>query len=205
MKRRPRRALPASVLAVVLLAACVVGVVSLIQYLSGTRGFVPVGRAVARLHRIAWDDRWVPVGGVVAIGAGLALLMLAILPGRAVVLPLAGDDGFAAGVARRGLCAALRDAAQSVDGVRSARVRLRHRRVRVKVRTEQVHAAGLSERVRAAVDERLTRIGPNPVPRVVVVARGGGGSARRRELPAADATVGGDSIAASEQVVGRAG
>ncbi|WP_067896810.1 DUF6286 domain-containing protein [Nocardia vaccinii] len=210
MKRRPRRALPASVLAVALLAACVVTVGLLIQHLTGTEGFVPIGRVVARLHGIAWDDRWVAVGGVVAIAAGLALLMSAILPGRAVVLPLTGDDGFAAGVARRGLCAALRDAAQSVEGVRSARVRLRHKKVHVKIRTAYVHSAGLNERVRTVVDERLTLIGPDPARRVVVAARRGGRSAEpggQREPRAGDAAVGGDSIAVAgpEQVVGRAG
>ncbi|WP_067680553.1 DUF6286 domain-containing protein [Nocardia miyunensis] len=176
MKRRPRRALPASVLAVVSLAASVVIVGALIQHLNGTREFVPYGRVVARLHEISWTDRWVAVGGVFAIAAGLALLMLAILPGRAVVLPLAGGDGFAAGVARRGLRRALRDAAQSVEGVRSARVRLRRKKVRVTIRTACVHSAGLSERVHAAVDERITRIGPDPAPRVVVAARRGRGS-----------------------------
>lgn len=210
MKRRPRRALPASVLAVALLAGCLVTVGSLIEYLTGAKGFASFGRVVARLHAIAWNDRWVAVGGVAALAAGLALLMLAILPGRAVVLPLAGDDGFAAGVARRGLCAALRDTAQSVDGVSSARVRLRRRKVRVKIRTAYVHSAGLSERVRAVVDERIGLIGPDPAPRVVVAARRGGRTAepdRQRELRADDAAVGGDSIAVAgpEQVAGRAG
>ncbi len=210
MKRRPRRALPASVLAVALLTACLVTVGSLIEYLTGTKGFVPFGWVVARLHAIAWGDRWVAVGGVVAVAAGLALLTPAILPGRAVLLPLAGDDGFAAGVARRGLCAALRDAAQSVDGVRSARVRLRHRKVRVTIRTAYVHSAGLNERVRAVVAERIALIGPDPAPRVAVTARRGGRSAepdRARKPGAENAALGGDSIAVAgpEQVVGRAG
>jgi hypothetical protein len=177
MKRRPRRALPAIVVALLLLAVCVAVVGVLVQHLTGTREFVSYADIVARLHAVAWADRRVAVGGVLAIAAGLALLLPALLPGRAVVLPLAGDDGFTAGVGRRGLRRALRDAARAVDGVHAARVRLRRKKVRVTIRTAYVHAAGLSERVGVAVGERITRIGPDPAPRVVVAARRGGGSA----------------------------
>lgn len=172
MKRRPRRALPASVLALLLLAVCVAGVGLAVQHLIGTKEFVRCADIVARLHRIAWDSRWVAFGGLLAVAAGLILLISAVLPGRAVILPLTGADGFTAGVARRGLRGALRDAAQSVEGVRSARVRLRRRKIRVKIRTANVHSTGLSEYVCAAVGERVTRIGPDPAPRVVVAARG---------------------------------
>jgi hypothetical protein len=171
VKRRPRRALPALALALALVAVCVTVAWSLVQRLTGTREFVFYARVAVCLHETTWADRWVVVAGVGAVLSGLALLALALLPGRAVVLPLAGDDQFAAGVARRGLCGALQDAARSVEGVRSARVRLRHRKVRVIVRTGRAHPAGLSESVHAAVDERIRRIGPSPAWNVSVRPR----------------------------------
>ena len=175
MKRRPRRALPAVVLALSLLALSVAVVWSLVQRLTGTGDHLSYDSVVTRLHVTPWDDRQVLIAGAAAVLAGLVLLTLAVLPGRAVVVPLSGADDFAAGVARRGLRAALRDAAQSVEGVRSARVRLHRNRVRVTVRTGYAHTASLAEAVCAAVDERIGRIGAHPAPRVSTRLRQAGG------------------------------
>lgn len=166
MRRRPRRAAPSTALALVLLALCIAVIWSVVQRLTGATEFIPYDSVVARLHATAWGDRRVLIAGVAAVLAGLVLLALAMLPGRAVVVPLSGSENFAAGVHRRGLRGSLRDAAQSVEGVRSARVRLRRNRVRVTVRTGYAHTASLSEAVCAAVDERIGRIGPHPAPQV---------------------------------------
>ena len=166
MRRRPRRALPAVALALALLVLCVAVAWSLVQRLTGAREYLSYGSVAARLHATAWDDRQVLIAGAAAVLAGLVLLALAVLPGRAVVVPLTGAEDFAVGVARRGLRGALRDAAQSVEGVRSARVRLHRNRVRVTVRTGYAHTASLAEAVCAAVDERIGCIGTYPAPRV---------------------------------------
>lgn len=163
------------VVAVVLLAACVIVAGVLIQHLTGTSEFVSYDRIVARLHEVTWDNRWVAVVGVILVATGLVLLTLAILPGRPIILPLTDDDGFTAGVARRGLRSALQDAAQSVDGVRSARVRLRHKKVSVKIHTDSVHATGLTDHVYAVVNDRVASIGPTPTPRVVITTHSGRG------------------------------
>ncbi|WP_280267553.1 DUF6286 domain-containing protein [Nocardia wallacei] len=166
MKRRPSRAVPAAAVALALLAVCAVAVLSLVQRLTGAREFVSYDAVVNRLHEIAWESPWVAVASGGAVLAGLLLLALAVLPGRPVVVPLTADDEITAGVLRRGLHAALRDAALSVEGVHSARVRLRRKTVRVTARTGHAHPADLPDAVCAAVDERITRIGPHPTPRV---------------------------------------
>lgn len=174
MRRRPRRAIPAALLALALLATCVAVVWSLLQRLTGAREFISYHGIAGRLHTVAWDDRQVLIAGAATALAGLVLLALAVLPGRAVVVPLTGAEDFAAGVARRGLRGALQDAAQSVEGVRSARVRLRRNRVRVTARTGYAHTASLAEAVSAAVEERIGRIGACPAPRVTTRLRAAG-------------------------------
>jgi hypothetical protein len=174
VRRRPRRAIPAALLALALLAICAAVVWSLIQRLTGAREFIYFHEIAARLHIIAWDDSQVLIAGAVTAPAGLVLLALAVWPGRAVMVPLAGAEDFAAGVDRRGLRGALRDAAQSVEGVRSARVRLRRNRVRVTARTGYARTASLAEAVSAAVGERIDRIGACPAPRVFTRLRAAG-------------------------------
>ncbi len=166
MRRRPCRAVPAAVLALALLAVCVIVVLSLVQRLTGARDSAVWAGIEHRLRETVWTDGWVAGFGAAAVLAGIVLLGLAVLPGRPVVLPLTADDGIAAGVTRRGLRTALRAAAQSVEGVHSARVTLRRKTVRVVVRTPRAHPADLAEAVRAAVGERLGRIGPRSSPRI---------------------------------------
>lgn len=166
MRRRPSRAIPAAVLALILSAVCVIVVLSLVQSLTGARELVAWAGIENRLRETVWTDGWVAGFGIAAVLVGIVLLGLAVLPGRPVVLPLVADDGIAAGVTRRGLRTALRAAAQSVEGVHSARVALRRRKVRVVVRTSRAHPAELADAVRAAVDERIGRIGPRSSPRI---------------------------------------
>ncbi|MEG8183905.1 hypothetical protein GZH49_36145 [Nocardia terpenica] len=166
MRRRPQRAIPAVVLALTLVALCTAVILVLIQRLTGALQFVSSADIARHLRATTWDGPW-PVGaGAAAVVTGVLLLALAVLPGRPTVVPLADHDAIAAGVTRRGLHRALREAAQSVDGVRSARIRLHRRHIRVVARIGRVHSADLAETVRAAVDERVTRIGPHPAPRV---------------------------------------
>jgi hypothetical protein len=175
MKRRPRRAIPATVLALALLGGCAVVLLSLVQRLAGTGEFVSLDTVARRLHDTAWDDPWVADVATAAVPVGFALLTAAVLPGRPVVLPLTADDEIVAGIARRGLQLALRDAAQSIEGVHSVRVRLHRGRIRILARADRAHLAGLPDTVRAAVDERLTRIGPCPTPPVSTRVRQAGG------------------------------
>ncbi|MFI6046779.1 DUF6286 domain-containing protein [Nocardia sp. NPDC051321] len=166
MIRRPRRAGPAIVLAVLLLAICVAVAVSLIQRLVGAHQFLSYDSVATDLHGMTWHDLPVLAVGIGAIVFGFGLLALALWPGRPAVLPLGTDDGMSAGVTRGGLRAALRSTAASVDGVSSARIRLRRKGVKVSAHTDRVGAEGLPEQICETLTRRVQEIGPEPVRRV---------------------------------------
>ncbi|MEU0871790.1 DUF6286 domain-containing protein [Nocardia brasiliensis] len=172
MIRRPRRVGPAIVVAVVLIAGCAAVAVSLIQRLVGAREFVSYDTVATDLHGLTWNELPVLVAGVAAAVLGFVLLGLALWPGRPAVLPLADEDGLSAGVTRGGLRTALRSAAGAVDGVGSARIRLRRKGVQVSARTDRTGTDALPAAICARLTRRVQEIGPQPVRRVRAKVRG---------------------------------
>lgn len=166
MNRRPRRVAPAVVVAVVLLAAAVAVAVSLIQNLSHSSEFVRYDSVATRLHDTTWHSHAVLGAGIGAVVIGVVLLAAALLPGRRVVVALEPEDGMAAGIARRSLDGALADAAASVAGLESARVRRTRKHIRVYGRAAHPDHADLEQTVDAAVSDRLARIAPRSAPPV---------------------------------------
>ncbi|MFI5777540.1 DUF6286 domain-containing protein [Nocardia sp. NPDC051570] len=176
---------PAVLVALILLAGCVTVIVSLVQRLMGASEFVSYDGVMNRLHETSWADSRGLALGVLGAAAGLVLLALAVLPGRSILVPLVAEDEIAAGVGRRGLDEALRLAAQSVEGVQSARVRLRRKRVRITAKALQSHRPELPDAVRSAVDDRLGRIGPCASSRLSALVHGfAAESATDRNRPA---------------------
>ncbi|WP_410596129.1 DUF6286 domain-containing protein [Amycolatopsis sp. lyj-23] len=169
MKRRPRRSTPALVIALVLLAVCVLVAVSAVQLILGERPWVSYDTVAATLHQLRWTDVLPAVAGGVLAVVGLVLLLAAVLPGAATVLPV--DGLFDSGVARGSYRSTLQAAAAGVDGVSGARVKLRSRRVKVRVNTTRTRPDGLGDAVRAAVTGRLDRIAPATRPTVAVRVR----------------------------------
>lgn len=162
MIRRPRRTVLAVLIALLLLVACLAVIVSLIQRLTGSREFFSYHSAARELHALSWDNPLVAAAALIAVAIGVLLLLAAVLPGRATVLPLrhAGPaDRIAAGVHRKDLCAVLGAAANSVAGVHSARVRIRRHTVTVTARTDLHDSQGLADRVCDAVGNRVQEIG----------------------------------------------
>ncbi|WP_405162570.1 alkaline shock response membrane anchor protein AmaP [Nocardia sp. NBC_01499] len=166
MRRRPRRVVPAIIVAVLLLAVCVAVAVSLIQRLVGAHEFLSYDTVADDLHGMTWHDMPVLAVGAGAMVFGFVLLAVALWPGRAAVLPLTTDDGMSAGVTRGGLRSALRSAAGSVDGVSSARIRLRRKAVKVSAHTDRAGTEGLPEEICETLTRRVQEIGPQPVRRV---------------------------------------
>lgn len=169
MKRRSRRSVPALLTALVLLGACVVTAVVAIQLLLGERPWLSYDAIAGSLHDLRWTDVLPAVAGGVLALLGLVLLLAAVVPGAATVLPL--DGLFDTGAARGGYRSTLRSAAAGVDGVSRARVRLGKRRAQVRVDTARSRPEGLADAVRTAVTQRLDQIGPVRRPSVEVRVR----------------------------------
>jgi len=169
MIRRPRRVFPATMVAVVLLAAMVLIVISCVQILLGQPpliGFATLAAQGASLH---WADVAVLVAGGVLAALGVVLLVCAWSPGKPSVLPLASSGGrSSAGATRHSLRRAVIDAAGRVDGVSHATATITASRVRATVSTPLRDRGDLAERVETAVGEQLTTIALDRPPTVNV-------------------------------------
>jgi hypothetical protein len=174
--RRPRRTLPATIVALVVLAICVLVVVAVVQDLLGQTPFLGLDQLLAVTSTQHWNSAATVAAAVVAAVIGLVLLLLAIRPGPATVLPLAryeidGRPGADAGVRRATLAKDLATTAEAVAGVSRAEVTARRRRVTATVRVAAAEPAAVPGHVRERLEARLTEIGPAPRPRVRVRAR----------------------------------
>ncbi|WP_329787044.1 DUF6286 domain-containing protein [Lentzea sp. DG1S-22] len=163
MTRRSRRALPATLTALVLLAASVVVAVTAVQLALGEPPWLSYDAVAGRLNEVRWSSTTVAVAGGVAAAIGLLLFLAAVVPGRARTVELDGNTA----VSVRGLRNALRLAAH-VDGVESASVKVRRRRVKAVVRTKRAAADGLGDAVRTALENRVGEFALVRPPQVVV-------------------------------------
>ncbi|TDC94336.1 DUF6286 domain-containing protein [Actinomadura sp. 7K507] len=170
---RPRRAFAGFAAA---LLVAVAGGVAAIELLAAALGSgvhpVPgVDIVAGALRSRSWRDPEVLLWAASITVFGLAFL-LAALPGRLRGVPLAGSDPRQAGaIGRTALRRTLADAALTVPGIESARVRglgIFRRGVVVWATTEYRNPANLEELVHIAVDARLDRIEPMHRPRVDV-------------------------------------
>jgi hypothetical protein len=169
--RRPRRSLPATLVAFVLFAAMVLLVTACVQVLVGSPPVLPFTELATEAHTVRWDNVFVLVAGAVLVVLGVVLLACAWVPGVPEVLPLTAAPGAAAGVTRRSLRRNLIAAARRVDGVSGATVTVTGGRVRARVATPLRDASDLPSRVRSALDQRLDAIALSRTPRVSVRVR----------------------------------
>ncbi|WP_431875891.1 DUF6286 domain-containing protein [Amycolatopsis sacchari] len=169
MKRRPRRSLPATLVALVLLAASVLVAITAVQMLLHEHAWLSYDRAARALHELRWTDTAVLVAGVVAAVLGLLLFLCALVPGARTVLPLATDDtAIDSGASRRSYRSTLRAAAADVDGVSNAKLKVKARSVKAVVRTRRTNPAGLAETVEDSLAHRLDQIAPARRPTVKI-------------------------------------
>lgn len=169
MIRRPRRTVPATIAALVVLAAAVVVTISCIQVIVGSPPLIPFGALGALAGDTSWNDPAVLAAGAVLALIGIVLLACALLPGTPQVLALAtGNDHTDAGVARRSLANDLTSHARRADGITGAHVTVGGRTVKVIAHTPLRDHSGLSERVRELVGERLDDINLARRPRLRV-------------------------------------
>lgn len=197
MTRRPRRIIPATLAALLLIGlGAYVAVVSIGNLLGEepTRTLTPL---VERVSASPWNDPGVLTAGAALLVLGLVLLLCGLLPGRAQVLALDGDPGSTwnssttssstndkstgartagiaagstAGITRGSIRRAAQDAADGVDRVDSSQATIRGRRVDVHAHASVRDTAGLAEQVEVAVADRLGNIPLTTTPRITVRA-----------------------------------
>ncbi|MFD7513045.1 DUF6286 domain-containing protein [Streptomyces sp. NPDC059853] len=143
---------PAALVALVLLVCAAV----LLYDIASVRAERPVGAwrrwLAGELSTRPLDDPWVITGAALAVVAGVWLITQALTPGLRGLLPMRRDSPLLrAGIERRAAGVVLHDRALQVPGVRTVRVRVGRRRVRV---WAQAHFRDLHE-VRADLDAVL--------------------------------------------------
>ncbi|MBO3744476.1 hypothetical protein J5X84_00250 [Streptosporangiaceae bacterium NEAU-GS5] len=114
----------------------------------------------------------VPAVASALVILGGVLVVLALLPGRPILVPLeTQDDRLVIGLTRRGLRRTLADAAVQVDGVDAAHVRIRRTQIEVTVITDTRRFGEPLREVGAAVGDRLAGLGVQCRHEVVVRLR----------------------------------
>lgn len=127
------RRVPAGVVALLLLLLAGAFLYDVVAVRTG-RDALGWRRELARqLAERPLDDTWVLAGAGVAAALGLWLVVLALTPGLRKLLPMRRTHPeVRAGLHRDAAATVLRDRAMEVAGVRSARVRMRRRKARVR-------------------------------------------------------------------------
>jgi hypothetical protein len=173
---RPLRALPATIVALLLAVVAALVAVEVIGGLFGSPpGLLPVEQLGKLGRETHWNDSLTFTVCGVAVLLGLLLLLLALKPGRPRAVVLASEDPqVVMGIESSGMSRHLARAAESVPGVSSAQVAVSARRVRVVASSPLRDTAGLDEQVRTAVTERVDELAPmagRPTVRVTVRRR----------------------------------
>jgi hypothetical protein len=170
---RPRRVLPAVVVAAVLATAAILAAIEVISTLADHPVHVLPAGSLARLGQDAhWDDPAALAVAAVACAAGVMLIALALAPGHSRMIALtSANPQTVTGITRAGLRRYLVAAAMGVDGIARARIQLGHRRVWVLAASPLRDARGLSGQVEQAVTARLEKLKPLRPRRVQVIVR----------------------------------
>lgn len=177
MIRRPRRSIPATIVALVILAVCALVVVAVVQTLLGRTPFLSLSQLLEVTSSQNWSSAGTVAVAIVLAVLGLVLLFAALRPGKPTVLPLRqlvdddGSPGAVAGVRRSTLVKDLSAAAGSVAGVTSADVTAGRGRVTATVQVASADPASVPGEVRERLEQRLAEIGPSTRPSVRVRAR----------------------------------
>ncbi len=159
------------------LALIVAGVLLIIEVIAdratGHAAIVTWRSAYSWAGRTTWNAGSIRVASVILIVAGLVLLIAELKPARRSRLPADPDQAGAAGIdaayTRRSVAAAIRSAVTAVDGVRTASVKVRRRKIRIRATAaaaDKAVAPQLREPVRAAARQRLAALNLHKPPEV---------------------------------------
>ncbi|GAB3124859.1 DUF6286 domain-containing protein [Streptomyces calidiresistens] len=156
---RAARRVPAALTALVLLVICGALLYDVIAVRAGRSAAGWRTRLADELATRPVDDPAVLTGAAVAVLLGLWLLVLALTPGMRGLLPLHREDrDLRVGIERSAVARVVRDRAVRVAGVRSARVAVGRRRVRVTAETHFRDPEEVRTELRSVLEECLEDI-----------------------------------------------
>lgn len=172
------RALPAILVALVMLAVGVAAAWAAIERLGAGNWPTWASAGVRSLSGVSWNNPALLAGCAVVAVVGLVLLLAAVLPGarNGTTVTLPGDASGAtrsteAMINRRALARLLTAEADLVDGVDGVTATVSRKRVTLSVDTPSTHRGKLEETVTGRVRGRLDELGLRPMPRITVNAR----------------------------------
>ncbi len=147
----------ATMVALILLAACVITVVEIVLAALGKSPWIVQHVAIADdLHQRTWRDGWVRVVAVGALVAGFVLLLVAFKRSAPIDIALQSDDpGVVLTVTRKSLESHVAGLAEAETGVDSSSARARQGRVDVSASTTLRDPGDLKERVQRSVADHL--------------------------------------------------
>jgi uncharacterized protein DUF6286 len=175
---RPRRLVPGVLVAAVLAAAGILGVIQAASAaLDHPLWNLPHRDFAGPLQDTHWDGTATLAVAAAVAFVGLVLMLAGLIPGRPRAIPLASsDDSVVTGAPRRSLRRSLARLAEAVDGIDRAKVKLRRRSIKVRATTRLRDTAGLRENVHSAVQDRLAALDPlwPPLVKVRIRRKAGG-------------------------------
>ncbi|MER6947069.1 DUF6286 domain-containing protein [Nonomuraea sp. NPDC000554] len=159
---RPQRTIPAVVVAVLLTLLGLAVAAETISALAGhPLRWIPYDRMLAWATTTPWQSpAFLAIAALVTL-VGLALLALAVVPGRPRMVPArTGDADLIIGMRPRSFTRALAHAAEEVPGVHSATARIRGHAVAVTATTSGWDEQHFEAAVRDAVLTRMAALSP---------------------------------------------
>lgn len=159
---RPRRTVPAVVVAALLTILGAVVAAEIVSALAGRPlRWAPLTWLLGWAASTPWSAPLFLLGAALITLIGLALVLTALMPGRPRMVPVrTGDADLIIGMRRKSFARALAHAAEGVPGVHSARASVRGRTAAVTATTSGWDRERFGEAVRATVLSRLAALNP---------------------------------------------
>lgn len=177
LRRRPSRTIPATIVAVALLASgALTAVVAIARLVNGTWPSQVTG-AASSVSRMTWASAAVLTAGTATALIGLILLIAGVKLGAFKTATLqpghpsetVGDTDFV--IATRSMARLAAARADQVDGVDKVSASASPRRVHLQVTTTSEQAAEIRDHVLRGVTEIISGAGVQPMPRITTTVR----------------------------------
>ncbi|NRQ37221.1 hypothetical protein HII36_36095 [Nonomuraea sp. NN258] len=167
---RPHRSIPASIVAIVLtLLSLLIAAETISALIGRPLRWLPYDGMLAGASSTPWSHPLALLGAGLVTLIGLALLLIALIPGRPRLVPVrTGDPELVIGLRQKSFARALAHAAEEVPGVHHAQASIRGRTVAVTPFTSGWDPDAFGSAVHDAVLTRLAALNPVEPYRVAV-------------------------------------